>query len=1127
MSIENHVRVSQRFLRSIRIDSDLSTDAGLRGFICSRSSAQILLSMAHHIIETGQGAFTWTGPYGCGKSSLALVLSALLDKNQTLRRQARRLFDREFLKPIAKAFSLTRCEGWRVVPVVSRRGKIAQIIGDSLIASKMAKKQPIEGWNEANLLKFFRQKISRIPPSCGGIILILDEMGKLLESAAHDGTDLYLLQQLAESASRSGRQFILVGILHQSFGEYANTLARKERDEWSKIQGRFIDLPFSITGEEQIDLLSRAIETDLLPSQPLEASHLVADMLSAGRTEDAVRLTDTLERCRPLHPVTASLLGPLSRRRFGQNQRSVFGFLNSAEPFGFKDFLRSADAESLYLPDQLWTYLFINLESAITASPDGHRWALTVDSVARCVNKREHDELHLRLLKTIAVLDLFREHSGIKPTLELLYACFPGTSRTNIRKKISDLLGWSIIIKRKFLKAYAIFAGSDFDIDRTLSNTLEDTKEIDFTSLNQFAELQPIPAKRHYHETGTMRWFDTRIAPITELDKEYQPIEGTIGEFLFVIPQKNESFNEAQRTCREATRLCNEHGDRVVALLPQEQNILALARDVIALGKIQIGSEELLGDRVARHEVDARLAETQNHLGLELQQAFDNALWYHDGKRLKNFQPVDMSGKASKLADERFLKAPLLHNELLNRTKPSGSAVTAQNALLRRMVLNQGEARLGIEGFPAEGGLFVSILEATGLYAQQDGNWTFQLPPAGADPGRLLALMKKTVDFLEANSKRTVSVDEIYELWRQAPFGVKDGLMPILVVAFILSQQNRLALYREGIFRIYFDDVDVEILVKNPDLIQIRWMELDENARILLLKMSQLVRDLSPENRLLELEPIDVARGLVAIYDALPNWTKRSMQLSKNARQIRDIFKRAQDPNRFLFDDLPALNKSAAISESDSLEGTVGLVSQGLEELVQAYPAMLGRLRNLMLSELDVPNESAQSLAELRGRARNIRDMSSDFQLEAFVTRLINFDGDIEGIVSLAAEKPPRDWIDLDLKKASLRLTELSEAFLKTETLTRIAGRSSKRQAMAVIVGMDGKPVPMLKEFQLKETDRETVNELIKSIRKTLKMSSTRDKALIFAALVEISASYMAEEISLKNEPDFKKTRNS
>ena len=53
------------------------------------------------------------------------------------------------------------------------------------------------------------------------------------------------------------------------------------------------------------------------------------------------------------------------------------------------------------------------------------------------------------------------------------------------------------------------------------------------------------------------------------------------------------------------------------------------------------------------------------------------------------------------------------------------------------------------------------------------------------------------------------------------------------------------------------------------------------------------------------LNPLTVARGLVAIYDQLPQWSKRTMRLSANAVRIRDMFKRARDPNKFLFDDIP------------------------------------------------------------------------------------------------------------------------------------------------------------------------------------------------------------------------------
>ena len=84
MPLSDRVRIARRFLRSVRIDSDFGDAASLEGFVCPQSSADILLTMARHVSETGQGAYTWTGPYGSGKSSLVIALSALLNGNAGL-----------------------------------------------------------------------------------------------------------------------------------------------------------------------------------------------------------------------------------------------------------------------------------------------------------------------------------------------------------------------------------------------------------------------------------------------------------------------------------------------------------------------------------------------------------------------------------------------------------------------------------------------------------------------------------------------------------------------------------------------------------------------------------------------------------------------------------------------------------------------------------------------------------------------------------------------------------------------------------------------------------------------------------------------------------------------------------
>ena len=1119
MLLSKKVKIARRFLRSVRIDTDLGSDSALDGFVCPQSSADVLLTMARHVSDTGQGAFTWTGPYGSGKSSLVVALSALLNGKDSLQKQASKVFGRQLTKTMTTALP-TGTKGWRVLPVVGRRASPVDVIGEAVKDAGLIARTPRGGWNERNLVAALNDAAKAHPRMHGGLILFIDEMGKFLEAAAQDGSDIFVLQELAEAASRSNGRLIVIGVLHQAFEEYAHRLSHELRDEWAKIQGRFIDLVVDAAGEEQIDLISRAIETTY-DRKPGKLATSVAQLIRRDRADnvDIDQLAERLDSCWPLHPVVASLLGPISRRRFGQNQRSIFGFLNSSEPHGFQDFLSSATADDLYGPERLWDYLRSNLEPSILASPDGHRWALAAEAMERC-EAIGGSELHLSLLKTIAVIDLFKERSGLVANFDLLRTCVPGTPIKKIKGVLSDLDKWSFTIFKKFLDAHAIYAGSDFDIEKALRTALDEVDEIDFKLLNELAGHQPVLAKRHYHDTGTMRWFDVSIVPvntIVEYAQAYKPEHGAIGQFLLAVPTEGEPEAVAHDLCRKAARLSDSDErpwDIVVGISKRSWAIIPLARELFALERVSNNHPELAGDSVARREVSARLAELQSLLEAELQAAFDNAEWFRKHHAEKQLRQADLNGIASDLAARRFPKCPRLQNELLNRTKPSSNAIAAQNTLLRGMVLDEGKPRLGIKGFPAEGGLLSSLLEATGLYTEVNGRWCFVEPPEGdEDTACLRPIWDAAFDAIRNNRDRAISLSELFDIWQAPPFGVKDGLMPILIVAFILSQHGKLAVYREGIFRAKFDDVDVELLAKNPAFVSLRWMDLNDLSRKLLSGMAEIVRGLDKENDLVHLEPIDVARGLVAIHDGLPSWAKRTMRLSANAVKVRDLFKQAKDPNKILFDDLPgALGENIALADEKGLQRVVKGVKDGLEELVHAYPAMLGRLRDLMLAELQVPNDSPQSIAELRERAENIRDLAGNFRLENFVARLSQFDSSnesFEGIASLAANKPPRDWVDPDLDQTAIELADMSQKFIRAETYARVKGRPDKRQSMAVVVGMDGRPAPILEEFNVADSERAAVDALIARVRNTLEEAEPARRGVILAALAELSAQYM------------------
>ena len=609
-----------------------------------------------------------------------------------------------------------------------------------------------------------------------------------------------------------------------------------------------------------------------------------------------------------------------------------------------------------------------------------------------------------------------------------------------------------------------------------------------------------------------LRWFDVKIVPVCDLLEDatrFDPKSEATGQFLLAILTQGENEQQTSELCQQAA-CYDKDGDTIVGIAEKPDVIVSLARELLALDMVKIYHPELAGDSVARREVSARYATVQALLEAELHRAFDHALWFRKDEEPKRYRHVALNHLASDLADRRFHESPCLYSELLNRQKPSASAVSAQNNLLRRMVSHEGEERLGIEGFPAEGGLFVSILESTGLYAEENNTWRFISPvESNGDPCNLTPMWEAALQYVKEHAGRTVAVSELLDLWRKPPYGVKKGLMPILAVAFLLSQQDKLAIYREGLFRARFDDVDVEYLAKKPSSIQMRWMDMNDTARRLLSDMADIVRNLDCTNALVHLKPLDVARGLVAIYDGLPQWTKRTMRLSTNAKDIRDIFKRAQDPNKLLFDDIPdTFGEKVTSADEESLHRITKSMREGLEELVAAYPAMLHRLRDIMLAELRVPNTSPASMAELRARAENIRQISGDFRLEAFVGRLSVFDGDdktFEGVASLAGNKPPHTWVDPDLDRATIEIADLSRRFVRAETYARVQGRKQKRHMMTVVIGSGEQPEPFLKEFDIADTDRASVDKMIKAIEQALEEVGTNRQNIIRRALAEMS----------------------
>ena len=79
--------INRHFQRSIRIDNDISKEF-LEHFIFHDTGKNSFKSNCKLFYNTNQCGFTLTGPYGTGKSSLALFLQALINDNAKIKKLA-------------------------------------------------------------------------------------------------------------------------------------------------------------------------------------------------------------------------------------------------------------------------------------------------------------------------------------------------------------------------------------------------------------------------------------------------------------------------------------------------------------------------------------------------------------------------------------------------------------------------------------------------------------------------------------------------------------------------------------------------------------------------------------------------------------------------------------------------------------------------------------------------------------------------------------------------------------------------------------------------------------------------------------------------------------------------------
>jgi hypothetical protein len=149
---------------------------------------------------------------------------------------------------------------------------------------------------------------------------------------------------------------------------------------------------------------------------------------------------------------------------------------------------------------------------------------------------------------------------------------------------------------------------------------------------------------------------------------------------------------------------------------------------------------------------------------------------------------------------------------------------------------------------------------------------------------------------------------------------------------------------------------------------------------------------------------------------------------------------------------------------------------------------MLRSVDSAMLEALDAP---PAQLDRLRARAEAVAGITGDLRQDSFATRLAKHDGStvsIEGILSLAANKPPRDWTDRDIDAATLEISKVALRFRQAEAFVSVKGRKPNSEAFAVVIGAGTGAKMISRSFDITDRHRQAVetkaDEIAAQLRK-------------------------------------------
>jgi hypothetical protein len=1091
MLIKDALSIHSRYVRAVNIGRDLGDEHALDGYLLTDVVRYALARLCDGLQATSsQRAWRITGSYGSGKSALGLFLASLFTLPLTKRSAAGKLLGQDAPELLPKAKKLPRYEplvitGTRSDASIALANSLRDLIGARRTAA--SQKQLIERL-DAFIDARSRQEcaphgvVTLLQDACvylgtgvnatEGLLLIVDEMGRWLEYAADPDTDIdaSFFQTLAEVCGGRARgiPLAMVCILHQRFEDYVE--GRRDRRsglEWAKVAERFEEITFAQSFESTTRLIARALNAEASICKrtgvTARANELFKRADNLGVIRNAGSNTDGVGSVAlyPFHP--AALVAAMTLfRRFGQNERSTFSFLLSSEPFALQDFInrQRLSPDVWYRVHDLCDWLLAQGSLRTLEEERLKRWAL-LQEVLRTAPV--YDELEVKCLKVVGLLNLLEPQPGLAVTPEnVAFALVDDATNKQVLEALAQLVEKCLLYIRPATQEFCLWPQSSVDVASELARIRQVAPSLSrLGTLIEYLPLaRPIVAHRHYLECGTLRTAEVILVDDVE-DVAKQFARPCIGDGRIMVVPCYPDQNVKVIARRIAGLSKDAPAGTILALRRVTEDDLEIAEELLAWKQLERDCGELRVDAYARTEVQQaihRLTSTLVHRLADLKvpsQSGHGAAWWHEGQSMPVTDGRSLNRCLSDIFGALYQKAPIVRNELINRSSVSSAAAAARQRLLERMFSHSTVENLGIEMTPPEKAIYLSVLKDPGLHAPFQETWTFQAPREGSNWDQAWMALHDLLD-----QKGLVSVQSVIQHFSAPPFGMRESVTLLMIGAFLRVYGQNLILRERGTYLTQIEENHLARLVKRPESFELHMVHAQSSMTAVL----DVYRDvLGAHLRLTSLEATigELIRHLYQWYLALPEHTLNTTHMTPQHRVALALMGKAGDPVELFTVGLPialGVSKQAAPFNTHS-KLDLQLLRSAVQGFLRAGSERLDILRNdilkTMAEEVGV-RETTALRPHIVALAEKAQDELVDYALKAFIQRSCDGKRDqsqwIDSLASLLGSRSIETWHDDTLLRFRAELRRVFTLLTRVVALAKLTHRNGGADHSVVAV---------------------------------------------------------------------------